>query len=85
MMSHPLGKRIDDILEVLYDASDVSSLHRKYIGKSFDKDLGAWVVRTVIDNADSPPNHSDDIQDLEHRVAKIEHTLERISIATQKR
>lgn len=85
MTFRPIGKKLDDILESLYDACDMSSLHRKYVGKSFNEELEVWVDYVVNNHVDSQPDHSNDIKDLEHRIAQIEETLHQIATTLRER
>jgi len=76
MITKPLDKRIDDILEVLYDASDVPYLHRKYLTTLIDeKDIESWINCAVNDYMYQRKDHTEDIRDLEGRIEKIEGAL----------
>ncbi|MCD6163145.1 MAG: hypothetical protein J7K40_12130 [candidate division Zixibacteria bacterium] len=76
MTAKPLDKRIDDILEVLYDASDVPYLHRKYLTTLIDgKDIENWINCAVNDYMYQRNDHTEDIRDLKDRIGKIEDAI----------
>jgi len=81
MITKPLNKRIDHILEVLYDASDVPHIHRKYVGAFFEGDVEGMIERSVIDNMDKHHDHTEDIRDLEDRIGKIEDAIRALTRA----
>jgi len=85
MMHRPLGKQVDGILEVLYDASDVPNARREYVNTVLDDYLWSRIDRAVVNYMDNLPDNVSSIRDLQHRIARIENTLDQIAISLRKR
>jgi phosphate uptake regulator len=79
MRELPLNRRIDHILDVLYDAADVPQIHRKYVGYVFEDAVDDMVEDAVSEYMDDKPNSSEDIKDLDDRVEKLEDALATVS------
>lgn len=76
MRELPLNRRIDHLLDVLYDAADVPHIHRKYVGYLFEDEIESLVDHAVSEQVDNLPGTKADVQDLESRIEKLEDTLD---------
>lgn len=74
-MTLSLNRRIDNMLDVLYDASDVPHIHRKYVGYIFEEEIESMVETAVDDAVDKREDPTDDIRDLGDRIDKIEDAI----------
>ena len=71
----PLNRRIDILLDVLYDASDIPQIHRKYVGYIFEEEIESMVETAVDDYMDRQNDPTDDLKDLGDRIERIEEAI----------
>lgn len=76
MSDLPLDRRIDNILDVIYDAADVPHIHRKHIGYLFEEAVDDLIDSAVEDRLENLPDKSEEIKDLDDRVKKLKDTLD---------
>jgi len=83
--NYRLQRKLDGILDVLYDASDVPYLHRKSVGDEFADDIEGWIEHAVDEHMEGLPDPTNDLQDIESRIAKVEETLDAIQTILKER